>query len=238
MKVRIGGLIKSSLIDYPSKLSAVIFFQGCNFRCPSCYNTNVVLPEKFGDLLDIEETLAFLKKRRTVLDAVVLLGGEPLIQPELEDFVLQLKEMGYLIKLDTNGSDSIKIERMLDKGLLDYIAMDVKSPLDFESYHAVSACSEKEFEQVLKSIRLLKTERVMYEFRTTLVPGQIEMNEILKIAEQLKGSKRYIVQNFFSQAPNYVDALFKQKESFSRFDLEKIANEVQNRGWIGTVDAR
>ncbi|MBR9679439.1 MAG: anaerobic ribonucleoside-triphosphate reductase activating protein [Candidatus Altiarchaeota archaeon] len=238
MKVKIGGLIKSSLIDYPSKLSAVIFFQGCNFRCPSCYNTNVVLPEKFGDLLDIEETLTFLKKRRTVLDAVVLLGGEPLIQPGLEEFVIKLKDLGYLVKLDTNGSDSTKIRRMFSQELLDYVAMDVKSPLDFQSYQAVSNCSKKEFEQVLKSIRLLKAGQVKYEFRTTLVPGQVEMNEVLRIAEQLKGSKQYIVQNFFSQAPSYVDDKFKQKNSFSRQELEKLANEVQNRGWIGTVDVR
>ncbi|OQX50761.1 MAG: anaerobic ribonucleoside-triphosphate reductase activating protein [Candidatus Cloacimonas sp. 4484_209] len=128
--MKIGGFQKVSLIDYPGKICAIVFTRGCNFRCPYCHNPELVLPENYSPLIPEEEIFSFLEKRRGKLDAVEITGGEPTLQEDLTEFIRKIKEMGFLVKLDTNGSFPSVLEKVIYSGLVDYIAMDVKAPLE------------------------------------------------------------------------------------------------------------
>ena len=150
--MKIGGFQKVSLIDYPGRISAVVFTQGCNFRCPFCHNPELVEPERFEGLSPEAEILTFLEKRKGRLDAVVITGGEPTLQTELIPFIIHLKAMGYRIKLDTNGALPDVLEEMLGRGLLDYVAMDIKAPL--ERYSEVTK-TKTDGQRILKSISLI-----------------------------------------------------------------------------------
>ena len=146
--------------------------------------------------------------------------------------------MGFLVKLDTNGSVFERLREMVERKLVDYVAMDVKAPLDFQSYHKVTGCTKEAFRDVLRSIEFLKEDKVDYEFRTTLAPGLVEPEDILKIAEQLRGAKRYVIQNFFSQAPEYIDPNFKGKKSYPPWELEKLKEEIERKGFFKEVVVR
>jgi pyruvate formate lyase activating enzyme len=162
--MKIGGLQKFSLIDYPGKTAAVVFTQGCNFRCPYCHNPELVYPEQFGALLDNEEVLAFLGSRAGQLDGVVISGGEPTLQDSLPEFLRRVKALGYSAKLDTNGSRPDVIKTLLSEKLLDCVAMDIKAPP--LKYAAASGC-QNVLPAVLESISLLKSAVIERYFRTT-----------------------------------------------------------------------
>ena len=164
--MKIGGFQKVSLIDYPGRISAVVFTRGCNFRCPFCHNPELVDPERFTDLIPEPEILSFLEKRRGRLDAVVITGGEPTLQPELLPFVIHLRAMGYRIKLDTNGALPEVIEEMLGRRLLDYIAMDIKAPL---GKYGEATGVKADGRRITRSISLIMGSGIEYEFRTTAV---------------------------------------------------------------------
>jgi len=189
----IGGLQKTSFIDYPGQIAAVIFSRGCNFRCPYCHNPELVDPQKYGQELALEELETFLRKRKGLLDAVVVTGGEPTLQVGLYGFLQKIKEMGYLIKIDTNGSRPEVLEKLLADKLIDYIAMDVKAPL--AKYRKVTGV-EIEPAQIHQSIQLIKKGSVKYEFRTTCVKGLLTEEDILEIGELLYGAEKYVLQSF------------------------------------------
>lgn len=216
--MKIGGLQKFTLIDYPGKLACTIFFSGCNFRCPWCYSPELVLPEKIEGHPEIKEEdfFDFLEKRKGKLDGVVLCGGEPTIYQELPIFISKIKEMGFLVKLDTNGTNPEMINKLISSRLIDYIAMDVKSSL--ENYKkAVSVDIDKEI--IEGSVRLIIDSGVDYEFRTTVVPGIHSKDDIEKIGELIKGAKRYFIQNFFPEKT--IDSDFLKKKPFSKEELEE-----------------
>ncbi len=166
--MEIGGFQKFSLIDYPGSISAVVFTRGCNFRCPFCHNPELVLPEFYSDTLDPEEILGFLEKRIGKLESVTITGGEPTIQKGLIPFMEKLKGMGYMIKLDTNGTKPEIIGRIVEKNLADFIAMDIKAPL--ESYSRISGVSV-DLSAIEKSISIILDSGKKYQFRTTLDPA-------------------------------------------------------------------
>lgn len=205
----IGGLQKTSLIDYPNKISCVIFTQGCNFRCPFCHNPELVKINK-KNKIKIEEVFTFLKKRKGLLDGVVICGGEPLLQDDLLDFMLTIKKMGYAIKLDTNGSFPKKLAEFISSSVVDYIAMDVKAPL--EKYKIVTN-SNVNTADIKKSIDIIINSDKEYEFRTTIVETQLSKEDILKIAELIRGAKLYVLQHFSSQKT--LNKEFSKKTSFS-----------------------
>jgi pyruvate formate lyase activating enzyme len=180
--VRIGGLQKHSLIDFPGRLSAVVFTQGCNFRCPYCHNPELVYPEMYGPLIEEEKVLSLLWKRRRFLDGVVITGGEPLLQPDIESFIERIKEMGYLIKLDTNGSLPERLYQLLRHGLVDYVAMDYKAPS--RAYSRVASV-EIDTEKIKRSIEYITSSGVDYEIRTTLFRG-LRMSSILDMIMELR----------------------------------------------------
>ena len=208
--MKIGGFQEFSLIDYPGKLCAIVFTQGCNFRCPYCHNADLVEPGKFGKPMPEEEIFSFLENRKGKLDAVSITGGEPTLQKDLVDFIIKLKSMGFLVKLDTNGSDPEKIDFLIKENLLDFISMDIKSPP--EKYGEVSR-SDVDIEKIKRTIKIIKNSGLDYEFRTTLVKGQILEEDIRKLGEFMRGSKSYVLQKFLPR--NTLDPEFEKMESYS-----------------------
>ncbi len=196
---RIGALQRFTLLDYPGKIACIVFAQGCNFRCPYCYNAKLVLPKYFKESLDAEEVYQFLSSRVGLLEGVVITGGEPTIHDGLEAFVMKLKEMGFSVKLDTNGSKPNVIESLLNKNLLDYIAMDVKAPL--EKYQGVVR-AKVDVKDIQKSIRLIMESGVDYEFRTTAVKELLSPEDLLEIGKLIKSAKRYYIQKFLPTLPS------------------------------------
>ncbi len=188
-----GGFQKLTLLDFPGKVACTLFTIGCNFACPFCHNSFLV--EQNGhQSIDEEEILSYLKKRQGVLEGVCISGGEPLLHNELEDFIVKVKELGYKVKLDTNGSFPDKLKKLVKKGLVDYVAMDVKNRLG--KYLETSGIENLDVESVKESISFLMTDSVDYEFRTTVAKGLHTVSDILDLSKEIKGAKRYYIQNF------------------------------------------
>lgn len=218
----IGGIQKLSLIDYPGKMSATIFTRGCNFRCHYCHNAELVVPELFGAPISESYVLDFLESRKGVLEAVAITGGEPTLQADLLDFMAKTKQMGYLVKLDTSGVTPDVIEEALRRKLVDYIAMDLKGP--FEMYGAITLSYVK-VEDVKRSISLIMSSGIGYEFRTTIVRSQLSESDILHIAECIRGSSMYVLQRFSNTKT--LDPAFAREESYSEAELNDIKQKVE-----------
>ena len=192
----IGGIQKLTLIDYPGKLAATVFLAGCNFRCPFCYNAELVLPEKIKKQTKIPEKdfFGFLKSKKGLLEAVVICGGEPLINKDLASFIKKIKKMGYKVKIDTNGTNPAMLESLIDKKLVDYVAMDIKGPKG--KYKKISG-GKAMMADVEKSINILKKNKVDCEFRTTVVPGLLNKEDFLEIARWIGDPNvKYYLQEF------------------------------------------
>lgn len=186
------GHQKSSFIDYPDKICTVLFTSGCNFRCPYCHNSGLVKNQ--GEVIDNEYIFSYLNKRRNMLDAVCISGGEATLHGDrLYDFIVKVKEMGYLVKIDTNGTNPKLLSRLIDDNLLDYIAMDIKAPID--KYNIVTGV-DVNTDNILESIGIIKNSLIDYEFRTTVCKELINKEDIIDIANNIKGSRRYVIQNF------------------------------------------
>ena len=190
----ICGLQKLSLLDYPEKLAATIFTGGCNMRCPFCHNALLVTRVSESETIDESEILNFLKKRTGLLDGVCITGGEPRLQNDLADFIIEIRKLGFLIKLDTNGTFPEKLAALLDMGLIDYVAMDIKnSP---EKYPLTVGLPNFDSAPVFESAAILMNSPVPYEFRTTLVRELHTFDDIETIGRVLSGAKSYYLQNF------------------------------------------
>lgn len=187
----IGGFQKFSLIDFPGKSCAIIFTRGCNFRCPYCHNLELVWPEKFEQEIGVDAVLGFLRKRRGLLEGVTITGGEPSLHGDLSELAAAIKAMGYAVKLDTNGSKPEVLKEMTGAGLLDYIAMDVKAPLD--NYIKASGIPISPL-ALLESIQLIMASGIAYEFRTTVDRTFLNEDDLLKIAGTIQGAKKYYLQ--------------------------------------------
>ena len=189
----IHGLQKMTLLDFPGKVACTVFLDGCNFRCPFCHNSEL-LGAGFPPLMEDKELLAFLEKRKGLLDGVCITGGEPLIQKELPQLLTQIKAMGYPVKVDTNGSFPEKLAQLIDAGLVDYVAMDIKnSP---ERYGETIGRDNYDLSAVKKSVELLLQGEVDYEFRTTVVEQFHDADSFHKIGQWIRGAKRYFLQCF------------------------------------------
>jgi pyruvate formate lyase activating enzyme len=211
----IGGLQKLTLIDYPGKLAATVFCLGCNFRCPFCYNSELVLPEKIKkqSAIDEKEFFNFLKERKGLLEGVCITGGEPTTYDDLPFFIKKIRELGYLVKLDTNGSNPEMLEKLIDEKLIDYAAMDIKAPLGLKSQipnpksqtnskfqipkYEKATGTKVDLNKIKKSVEILKNSNIGFEFRTTMVPGVHTKEDIVEIAKWIGGPKvKYYLQNF------------------------------------------
>jgi len=209
--MEIGGLQKLTLIDFPGKLAGTVFLIGCPFRCPFCYNLELVMPELIekhaqrGHPISQKDFFNFLREKKGLLEGVCITGGEPTANSDLPDFCQKIKEMGFLVKLDTNGYDPEMMKKLIDEKLIDYVALDVKAPK--EKYGKLIGIENRVFvERIIKnierSVEILKEGKIDYEFRTTVVPTLLEKEDILKIGKWLSslspGQKlpKYFLQNF------------------------------------------
>ncbi len=192
--MRILGLQKLSLVDFPGKVAATVFTGGCDLRCPFCHNAPLVLPGRGTSALDAGGVLDFLASRRGLLDGVVLSGGEPLLQPDAADFLAEVKAMGFAVKLDTNGCHPDALADILDRRLADYVAMDIKNSL--EKYPWTVGVPGFDTAPVERGARLLMEGPADYEFRTTLVRPFHEVGDMETIGRWLRGARRYYLQAF------------------------------------------
>lgn len=210
MDIKIPGIIGMSLIDYPDKVSGVIFLAGCNFRCPYCHNISIVENIKQLEFLDPEYVINEFRRRKKILDALVITGGEPTIYQDLPIFIRRLKDLGYLIKLDTNGYNPVMIKELISSNLLDFISMDIKTSLDEEKYSKVAGvmvCINK----IIESIGIIKGSYIDYEFRTTLIDGFVDFSDIKDISYFIKPAKKY-----------YIQTANTEWKGFSSPDIDKI----------------
>jgi pyruvate formate lyase activating enzyme len=194
--MKIAGFKKQSLIDYPGNISAVVFTQGCNFRCGFCHNPDLVLPEKFGPLYQEHEVFDYLKRHKKLLDAVCITGGEPTLHYDLPDFIRSIKMLGLKVKLDTNGTNPDMLWCLLQENLLNFVAMDIKQVLDFDLYKEITggAMNKKDFSKVLKSVAMLERTKVGHEFRTTVIKGIHKPEQIADLKQRF--GVFYKIQNF------------------------------------------
>lgn len=220
--MRIDGLQKMTLLDFPGKVACTVFTGGCNFRCPFCHNALLVteLPKK-PDYTD-DEILSFLKKRAGLLDGVAITGGEPLMNPEIGDFIKEIRNLGYAVKLDTNGSFPDRLKTIVNEGLVDYVAMDIKNCKD--KYAETIGLKSYDLSKIEESVEFLKSGTVDYEFRTTIVNEFHTVEDIRKAAEWIKGAKRYFLQNFVDSG-NLIDSSVTGVGKQTMLEMQKAAAE-------------
>jgi len=228
--MQIGGFQKTSLIDYPGHIASIVWTPRCNFRCPFCYNKDLVFDEL--PLIEEKEVIDHLKKRRGVIEAVAITGGEPTLQKGLKDFIKKAKQMGYLVKLDTNGTNPGILKDLFKNNLLDYIAMDIKAPI--EKYEKITGVNT-DISKIKESVEIIKKSAPDYEFRTTVAPDLLDEKDILKIVRWLKGSKRYILQQFQSDG-SLIDEKLKKGKKLSEEKLNKLKKEIES--YFGEVSIR
>lgn len=226
--MKYAAILKQSLVDYPEEIAAVLFTRGCNFMCPYCQNGHLIgrKHEKDDLDLDIADALMMLKERRSFLDAVVISGGEPTLHPELVDDIAAIKELGYLVKVDTNGTNPIMLGQLLERQLVDYIAMDIKAPLEFEKYkNACFRLSSRDFFNIRQSIFLLMNASIGVDLRTTVVPELHTYDDILEIARYIEGARLYTLQQFNPEDALHAD--FRRMVPYKPDELRRMAEACQ-----------
>ncbi|PKN85933.1 MAG: anaerobic ribonucleoside-triphosphate reductase activating protein [Deltaproteobacteria bacterium HGW-Deltaproteobacteria-1] len=220
--MNIGGLQKVSLIDYPGKISAIIFTQGCNFRCPYCHNPQLVDPKLYNPCLFTKDILDFLEHRRGKLDAVTITGGEPTLQEDLVPFIQKIRKMGFAVKLDSNGSHPDVLGRLLKENLLDFVALDIKAPRDrYQSF--VNTTVDAAI--IAESVRLVLKSKIPQEFRTTVVKSMLTPKDILAIAKEIAGAKRYALQRF--QPAQTLDPEYAGENSYPEKEFLKLKKQLE-----------
>lgn len=225
------GIEKLSLVDYEGKLACTLFTNGCNFKCPFCHNSSLVIKDNYSYIED-EEIIAYLQKRTKQLDAVVITGGEPTLMPNLVDKIKEIKELGYLVKLDTNGSNPEIIKNLVEQKLIDYVAMDIKNSLS--KYGITTGTENININKIKESINYIMNCNIDYEFRTTLVNEFHNEEDIKEIATLIKGAKKYFLQCFVDRGECIKENLHKvEKEQAKQFKLilESTIDSVKLRGY-------
>jgi pyruvate formate lyase activating enzyme len=228
--MKILGLQKQSLIEYPGKISAVIFLGGCNFRCLFCHVPTLVLPELIETQNEIsqEEILSFLEKRKSFLEAVSITGGEPTLNKDLPDFIKKIKSLGYLVQLETNGTNPEMLRKLIEEKLIDYAAMDIKHRLDsFEKYNEITGfkLTKELFENIKESIKILLSNKIDYQFRTTLIKEFHKKEDILEICKKIQGAKIYYLQNYQKENKTISGNIFTP---FKEEEIEEIIKDCKN----------
>ncbi len=218
--MEIKGFIDLSLVDWDRKISSVVFLAGCNLRCPFCYNTALVLHSEKLPTIPFEKIEGHLKKRVGWVDGVVITGGEPTIHSDLPNLCQRIKKLGFQVKVDTNGTNPVIIKELIDRKLVDYVAMDIKAPLKKEKYsRACGVNTENLLEKIEKTIDLLLEDEVGYEFRTTVVPSLHGKQDIEDICQRIKGCRKYVIQNYKGDVET-VNSRFKNSKPFLEGEMK------------------
>lgn len=214
-----AGFQKLTLLDFPGRVACIVFTKGCNFRCPFCHNASLV-ENRADDDISEDEILDFLKKRKGVLDGICISGGEPTLVGELGDFISKVRSMGFAVKLDTNGTNPLVLSQLISSGMIDYVAMDIKnSP---QKYSLTVGC-DVDMDRIYQSIEIVMSSGVDYEFRTTFVKELHTPQDIVGIAQMIKGAKQYFLQNFVDSG----DILCQNLSAFSEEEMKKLEKEAQ-----------
>jgi pyruvate formate lyase activating enzyme len=226
----IGGLEKLTLLDYPNHLAAIVFTRGCNFRCHFCYNPGLVWPQPEKDKENIkkekgllppsvDDLFLFLKKRIGRLEGVVITGGEPTLHADLPEFIKTIKDMGYLVKLDSNGTNPLMLEKLIKLSLIDYIAMDIKAtPAKYEKVAGVPV----NYNNLKKSVKIIMNSGLSYEFRTTVVPGLLLRDDFDIMGQEIKGADKWYLQSFKSDI-DLVDMEYKAQAAYTAQEMTDFA---------------
>lgn len=222
----IQGLQKLTLLDYPGKVACTIFTAGCNFRCPFCHNASLVIDTSANETIPEEEIFRFLTKRQGILDGVCISGGEPLIQDGIEEFIRQIKEMGYDVKLDTNGSFPDKLIRLVEAGLIDYVAMDIKNSQ--EHYGRTIGIEDYDIRDVHRSVKYLMSGKVPYEFRTTVVREFHQRSDFASIGRWIRGAREYYLQQFVDSGDLIRPGLHGYNKEIMEQALEVVKKDVES----------
>lgn len=218
----IGGLQKTTLLDFPNHVACIIFTKGCNFRCPFCQNSTLI-GINHEDEISEEYIFDYLIKRQGILDGVVITGGEPTVQKDLKEFIKKIKNLGLKVKLDTNGYNPNVLKELIDENLLDYVAMDIKHSI--EKYHLIVG-KNINTNYILESIKILEESNVDHEFRTTIIKEYHTIDDIIEITSYFKSDTPYYLQNF----KNSSNVLDKSLHGFTNEELEEINTHVlENR---------
>ena len=222
----IQGLQKLTLLDYPGQVACTIFTAGCNFRCPFCHNASLVIETYKNRNISEEEIFSFLKKRQGILDGVCVTGGEPLIQPGIEGFLRKIKEMGFKVKLDTNGSFPDKLKKIVEAGLVDHVAMDIKNSK--ESYSKTVGIDNYDIRNIERSVEYLMSGVVSYEFRTTVVRQFHQRADFESIAKWIKGADKYYLQQFVDSGDLIQQGLSGYNKDIMEQALEIVKQQIPN----------
>jgi pyruvate formate lyase activating enzyme len=217
--MRIGGFEKTTLIDYPGKVAAMIYTIGCNFRCPYCHNPELV--DETADELNGDAILEFLKERRKLLDGLVITGGEPTMHEDLPLFMKKVKDLDLLIKLDSNGTNPEMLKKLYAEGLIDYLAMDIKGPLE---KYSEQVARPVHIDAIKESIGIIMKSGVEYEFRTTIVKSLLSADDLESMAKSIQGASRYYLQKFI---PNKIlNPQLRRKVAYTNEEYEELRQKV------------
>ncbi|NIM02994.1 anaerobic ribonucleoside-triphosphate reductase activating protein [bacterium] len=224
MKILIKGLIETSLIDWDGKIVSTLYTPYCNFRCPYCQNAGLILSPDQYETIPFEVISNLLTSHQNWIDGICLTGGEPCFFEDLPEFLGKIRNLAMKIKLDTNGTFPEMLRRVIDRGLVDYVAMDIKAPLNFNAYERSTRIKSKElFEKVRESVNLIVHSGVDYEFRTTVVPGLHNDEDILEIAREIKGARKYALQNFSNR-----ETMDPEFQKIAPYKIEELENMRKN----------
>lgn len=222
--MRISGLQKLTLLDFPNLVACTIFLPGCQFKCPFCQNASLVLDLTQVDEISEDYIFDYLKERKGKLDGVCVTGGEPTLQSDLKDFIKKIKDLGYKVKLDTNGYNPKVLKELLDLSLLDYVAMDIKN--SEEKYPITTGVKSLKFENILKSINLLKNSNIEYEFRTTVIKEFHNKEDFIGIAKLINGVKNYYLQEYRDSET----CIKRGFHAYSKEEMDEFVSILKNEG--------
>lgn len=218
----IDGFEKLTLLDYPENIACIIFTRGCNLRCPFCHNSSLLEFENKDSKFSEKEIFDYLEKRKKILDGVCITGGEPLLQLDIKEFIKKIKNLNLKVKLDTNGTNYLKLKELIEENLVDYVAMDIKNVYD--KYPITTGVKNLDIENIKKSIAMLKKSKIKYEFRTTIVKNFHTFEDIENLCKLIGKDSNYYIQNFI----NSDNVLEKNLESFSSEELEDLKKFIEN----------
>lgn len=223
--MKICGIQKVTLLDFPGHVACTIFLGGCNFNCPYCHNSSLIRSNLADEVITKEELFDYLKRRKNILDGVAITGGEPLIHEEVVDLIKTIKDLGFKVKLDTNGSNPGKLKMLIDNNLVDYVAMDIKNTLD--KYPLTIGCNT-DIAKIKESINILINSNIEYEFRTTVVKDYHEIADFHKIGEMIKNAKRYFIQSYKYQDSVRIKTLSAMTKEELQMCLDIVKEYVKN----------